>query len=182
MQTKHGKRHFLLDVAQFLHGPHSKNRKVFSILSFSFLQLGPQQLKYMTFLKDSSDSVAFSSCILLETTAEEEEESFFACENDPTWLFTLCWADLKPEFHLQRPWSFKASTTPTPTNTVQALLGELISSSSYSDSLSYGSVSQYVSEEYKHKILNDEISKWRVLIYRMQKSVTERRCHFSKSK
>jgi len=90
METKHGKRHLLLDVAQILHGPHSKNRTVFSMLSFSFLQLGPQQLKYMTFLKDSSDSVTFSSCIELETRAEEEEESFFACDNDLTWLFTLC--------------------------------------------------------------------------------------------
>ena len=50
-------------------------------------QLGPQQLKYMTVLKDSSDCLALGSLInLLETTAaedeeeeeeEEEEESFF---------------------------------------------------------------------------------------------------------
>ena len=43
------------------------------------LQLGPQQLKYMTVLRDSSDCFAFSSLInLLETMAEEEEESFLA--------------------------------------------------------------------------------------------------------
>jgi len=69
---------------------------------------------------------------------------------------------LKPEFHLQRPWSFKASTTPTPTTTVQALLGELISNvvavtvilSVLKLIVVYLS---FVSEEYKHKFLNDEI-------------------------
>lgn len=88
--AKHGKRNLLLDLARFLHGLHSENRTVFSMFSSSFLQLGPQQLKYMTLLKDSSNCLAFSPCILLETTAEEEEESFFACDNDLTWLLTLC--------------------------------------------------------------------------------------------
>ena len=44
--------------------------------SYLLLQLGPQQLKYMTVLKVSSDCLAFSSLTLLETMAEEEEESF----------------------------------------------------------------------------------------------------------
>ena len=38
-------------------------------------QLGPQQLRYMTFLRDSSDCFALSSLSLLETKAEDEEES-----------------------------------------------------------------------------------------------------------
>ncbi|CBI28377.3 unnamed protein product, partial [Vitis vinifera] len=46
--------------------------------SYLLLQLGPQQLKYMTVLRDSSDCLAFSSLTLLETMAEEEEESFLA--------------------------------------------------------------------------------------------------------
>ena len=47
--------------------------------SYLLPQLGPQQLKYMTVLRDSSDCFAFSSLInLLETMAEEEEESFLA--------------------------------------------------------------------------------------------------------
>ena len=41
-------------------------------------QLGPQQLKHMTVLRDSSDCLAFSSLTLLEAMAEEEEESFWA--------------------------------------------------------------------------------------------------------
>lgn len=39
------------------------------------IQLGPQQLRYMTVLKDSSDWFAIFFCLLeLETIAEEEEE------------------------------------------------------------------------------------------------------------
>ena len=53
-------------------------------------QLGPQQLKYMTVLKDSSDCLAFSSLTLLEAMAEEEEESFWAWEQDLS-LFLACW-------------------------------------------------------------------------------------------
>lgn len=62
-------------------------------------QLGPQQLKYMTVLKDSSDCLALGSLInLLETTAaedeEEEEESFFDdSETDDLILFLACWCN-----------------------------------------------------------------------------------------
>lgn len=83
----------------------------------------------MTVLKDSSDFFAWSSSfdLQLETIAvEEEEESFFAWDKDLTWFLTWCWADLKAWFHLHKPWSFKASTTPTLAATVQALLAELI--------------------------------------------------------
>lgn len=104
-----------------------KKQVCFFSIVFLFLQLGPQQLKYMTVLKDSSECLAFSPCCsVLESIAEDEEESFFACDKDLRWLFTLCWADLKAEFHLQRPWSFKVSTTPTLIATVHALLLELI--------------------------------------------------------
>ena len=78
----------------------------------------------MTVLKDSSDCFVFSPCSsVLESIAEE---SLFARDKDLIWLFTLCCADLKVEFHLQRPWSFKLSTTPTLTATVHALLLEII--------------------------------------------------------
>ncbi|KAK2985924.1 hypothetical protein RJ640_008140 [Escallonia rubra] len=39
-------------------------------------RLGPQQLRYMTVLRDSSARFAFSSLSLLATTADDEEESF----------------------------------------------------------------------------------------------------------
>ena len=61
-----------------------------SLLIFGGSQLGPQQLKYMTALKDSSDFFAFSSLTLLEAMAEEEEESFLAWEKDLR-LFLACW-------------------------------------------------------------------------------------------
>jgi len=87
--------------------------------------LGPQQLKYITFLKDSSDCFVLSSFSLVETI-EEVEESLLAWENEPTWVLRWCWADLKAWFHLQIPWSFKASTTPTLAATLHALIVELI--------------------------------------------------------
>jgi hypothetical protein len=39
-------------------------------------QLGPQQLKYMTVLKDSSACLAFFSSLNLLTKSEEEEKFF----------------------------------------------------------------------------------------------------------
>jgi hypothetical protein len=42
------------------------------------IQLGPQQLKYMTVLKDSSDRLSFSSLALLITIAEVEGERLLA--------------------------------------------------------------------------------------------------------
>jgi len=79
----------------------------------------------MTVLNDSSDCFA-SSFDLPETIAEEEEQRFFAWDKDLTLFFTWCWADLKALFHLQRPWSFKASTTPTLAATAQVLPAEHI--------------------------------------------------------
>ncbi|KAK3032273.1 hypothetical protein RJ639_037447 [Escallonia herrerae] len=46
------------------------------------LMLGPQQLRYMTVLRDSSARLAFSSLSLLATTADDEEESFLVWEKD----------------------------------------------------------------------------------------------------
>ncbi|TQD78397.1 hypothetical protein C1H46_036032 [Malus baccata] len=40
-------------------------------------QLGPQQLRYMTFLRDSSDCFTLS-CLKLETKTEDEEENLLA--------------------------------------------------------------------------------------------------------
>jgi len=94
--------------------------------------LGPQQLKYMTFLKDSSDCFAFSFCLLeLETKVEEEEdddndEICFAWENDLTLFLTWFWSDFRVWFHLHIPWSFNASTTATLAAAAHALLVELI--------------------------------------------------------
>ena len=88
-------------------------------------QLGPQQLKYMTFLRDSSDCFIFSSLNLLETIAEVEEERFLVWEIDLRLFFACCCADLMMKFHLQIPWSFMASTTPTLAATI-ALPVELI--------------------------------------------------------
>ena len=87
--------------------------------------MGPQQLKYMTFLRDSSDCFIFSSLNLLETIAEVEEERFLVWEIDLRLFFACCCADLMIKFHLQIPWSFMASTTPTLTATT-AFLVELI--------------------------------------------------------
>lgn len=84
--------------------------------------LGPQQLKYMTVLKDSSDCFHFLS----ETAAADGVESFLAWETDLTWFLAYCWTDLIVWFHRQIPWSFKASTTPTLAATTQALLEQLI--------------------------------------------------------
>jgi hypothetical protein len=78
------------------------------------IQLGPQQLKYMTVLKDSSDRLSFSSLALLITIAEVEGERLLAWDTDLRWFLAFCWADLMTWFHLQIPsWSFMASTTPT---------------------------------------------------------------------
>ena len=46
--------------------------------AFIFLQLGPQQLKYMTVLKESSACLALSPFNVVATTAEEELERAFA--------------------------------------------------------------------------------------------------------
>ena len=96
-------------------------------------QLGPQQLKYMTFLRDSSDCLIFSSLNLLETIAEAEEERFLVWEIDLRLFFACCCADLMIKFHLQIPWSFMASTTPTLAATI-ALPVELIFYSSQDSS------------------------------------------------
>jgi hypothetical protein len=78
------------------------------------VQLGPQQLKYMTVLKDSSDRLSFSSLALLITIAEVEGERLLAWDTDLRWFLAFCCADLMTWFHLQIPsWSFMASTTPT---------------------------------------------------------------------
>ena len=92
-------------------------------------QLGPQQLKYTTFLRDSSDCFILSSFNLLETIAEVEEERFLVWEIDLRWFLACCCADRMIKFHLQIPWSFMASTTPTLTATI-AFLVELIFQSS----------------------------------------------------
>ena len=63
--------------------------------SYLLLQLGPQQLKYMTVLRDSSDCLAFSSLTLLETMAEEEEESFLAWVKDLRLVLACWWIDLR---------------------------------------------------------------------------------------
>ena len=86
--------------------------------------MGPQQLKYMTVLNDSSDWFVFPCFSVVELIAEEE--SLLAWENEPTWFLRWCWADLKAWFHLHIPWSFKASTTPTLVATLHALIPELI--------------------------------------------------------
>ncbi|KAK3016803.1 hypothetical protein RJ639_007422 [Escallonia herrerae] len=48
----------------------------FATASSTIYSLGPQQLRYMTVLRDSSARLAFSSLSLLATTADDEEESF----------------------------------------------------------------------------------------------------------
>lgn len=97
-------------------------------ISSTSAQFGPQQLKYMTVLRDSSDCFAFLSLKLPETIAEEDGEgSFLAWETDLRWFLAdliIVW------FHLQNPWSFSASTTPILAATTQPLLPELIISSS----------------------------------------------------
>nr|POE61207.1 hypothetical protein CFP56_34369 [Quercus suber] len=110
---------------------HSKKRSP-SLADYNH-QLGPQQLKYMTFLRDSSDCFIFSSLNLLETIAEVEEERFLVWELDLRLFFACCCADLMIKFHLQIPWSFMASTTPTLAATI-ALPVELIFYSSQDSS------------------------------------------------
>ena len=80
--------------------------------------MGPQQLKYMTVLRDSSDCFSFSSLSFLGKTLG----TFLACEYGLGLVFACCWIDLIVEFHLQTPWSFRASTTPILVATIQALL------------------------------------------------------------
>lgn len=71
----------------------------------------------MTFLSFSS----FDLLIWLEMTAEEEAECFMAWEYD-LMLFLACWwSDLRTPFHLQTPWSFRASTAPMLVATIHAL-------------------------------------------------------------
>ena len=85
------------------------------------IQFGPQQLKYMTVLKDSSPLLSFN---LVETRAEEEDERVvFAWDMDLTWFLSCCWAFLMTKFHLHTPnWSFNASTAPTLAATIHDLL------------------------------------------------------------
>lgn len=52
-----------------------KKKKIKSGLIYEPTQLGPQQLRYITFLRESSDCFALSSPSLLETKAEDEEKS-----------------------------------------------------------------------------------------------------------
>lgn len=85
-------------------------------------QLGPQQLKYMTILRDSSDLLWWRP----ETTAEDDGDNFLAWERGLTRLLAYCCADLMAWFHLHIPWSFSASTTPTLAATTQAFAAELI--------------------------------------------------------
>ena len=73
-------------------------------ISSTSTQFGPQQLKYMTILRDSSDCFTFLALTLLEveTNAEDAEGgSFLAWETDLSWFFA-CWcADLSVWFHMQ---------------------------------------------------------------------------------
>lgn len=128
-------------LSQHLWPPHKPNFFLLLVLQYQtsawvcggsppVQQLGPQQLKYMTVLRDSSDFFALWSSLiiitfLLETTEDGEGDSFLACSwelNDLTW-FLACWCtDFMEWFHLQIPWSFKASTTPTLAATNHALL------------------------------------------------------------
>lgn len=82
-------------------------------------QLGPQKLKYVTFLSDSSDTFVLSHLYFLDKAEKDGVESFLAWEYDPTLFLACCCSDLSVLPHLQIPWSFIAST-------VQALLVELI--------------------------------------------------------
>ena len=52
-------------------------------------QLGPQQLKYTTVLKDSSD-LSFSRRTLLKAEDEEEDSLVLAREQDLNWDLA-CW-------------------------------------------------------------------------------------------
>lgn len=79
--------------------------------------LGPQQFNSMTFLTFSSCDL----CILLEIAEEEDPESFLAWEYDLMLFLACCCSDLKTPFHLQIPWSFRASTAPILAATIQAL-------------------------------------------------------------
>ena len=90
-------------------------------------QFGPQQLKYMTFLNDSSDFFSFSwSLASLLDEANAEEESCLVWDRDLR-LFLASWCtDLMVWFHLFNPWSFIASTAPTLSAAIHALLVELI--------------------------------------------------------
>lgn len=68
----------------------------------------------MTILRDSSSFFIFSSLSFFEIGDEEEVEASFLAWAVDLILFLACWAiDLMVLFHLQYPWSFKASTTPT---------------------------------------------------------------------
>uniref|UniRef100_A0A2P2PRS8 Uncharacterized protein n=1 Tax=Rhizophora mucronata TaxID=61149 RepID=A0A2P2PRS8_RHIMU len=97
---------------------------MYILLNLLLLQYGPLQLKYMTFLIDSSDCFSFSSLTLFDTIAEDEADKFLAWDTDLT-LFLACWfRDLIVLFHLQIPWSFRASTAPMLVAIIQDLLIE----------------------------------------------------------
>ena len=109
------------------HAYHLKFCNMFSYLQTIFGgQLGSQQLKYITFLSDSTDCFMFLALILLVIAEEDWGESFLAWEYDLTLFLECCCSDLSTWPHLQIPWSFIASTAPRLAATVQALLVELI--------------------------------------------------------
>jgi len=62
-----------------------------SLNKWNLDQLGPQQLKYMTFLRDSSDCLAFCSLTLLETAADDGEDSLLLAWGKDLRLALACW-------------------------------------------------------------------------------------------
>lgn len=69
----------LIQSYSLIYHIESENYKLQLILKSGLIdeptQLGPQQLRYITFLRDSSDCFTLSFPSLLETKAEDEEES-----------------------------------------------------------------------------------------------------------
>lgn len=99
-------------------------------------QLGPQQLKYIIILSDSSDCFWLISSLLLlldsifEEGAEEVEE-LPICVDDiecsTLWSFTCWWCkETTQELHLHNFFSFNSSIAATVAATAQALSFQLI--------------------------------------------------------
>lgn len=83
---------------------------------FNHFQLGPQQFKYITFLRDSSD-------VFMHNILEFGEDDLLSWEHDWMLFITCCWKDQIGWFHLESLWSnFKASTAAMLAATTQVLV------------------------------------------------------------